>query len=172
MDDRKATADEARRASQHASMASRVAGGVNADIVQRADVITAGESERMDAVVGRMRGAAIDTVVDTDREVQRSRSLARGSQVVDYVFYVLYTLLAIRLALALIGARPASGFVQLIHAATSPFYAMFRGIVASPTADGAYTLALPIVIALAAYAILHAGIKSLLRLIANRQTAI
>jgi hypothetical protein len=48
---------------------------------------------------------------------------------------------------------------------------MFRGIVSSPTAEG-FTLALPIVIAILAYLVLHAGIKALLRLIAHRKTEI
>ena len=54
---------------------------------------------------------------------------------------------------------------------TDPFYAMFRGIVGSPSLDG-YTLALPIILAIVVYAVLHAGIKALLRLIAHRRTEI
>jgi hypothetical protein len=49
---------------------------------------------------------------------------------------------------------------------------MFRGIVESPTADDGATLALPIIIAIVAYAVLHAIIKGLLRLIAHRRTEI
>jgi hypothetical protein len=81
-------------------------------------------------------------------------------------------LLAIRLVLALIAARSSVGFVKLIKAVTDPFYALFRGIVASPTAEGGYTLALPIVIAIIVYAVLHAGIRGLFRLIAHRRTEI
>jgi uncharacterized protein YggT (Ycf19 family) len=103
--------------------------------------------------------------------MDRARSLARVSQVIDYIFYVGYALLAIRLLLALVAARSGAGFVQFITAVTNPLYAPFRGIVASPSADG-YTLAFPIVIALVVYALLHAGIKGLLRLIAVRKTAL
>jgi hypothetical protein len=46
--------------------------------------------------------------------VGRARGAARGSQIVDYVFYVAYALLAIRLVLALIGARSTNGFVRFI----------------------------------------------------------
>jgi hypothetical protein len=83
-----------------------------------------------------------------------------------------YSLLAIRLVLGMIAARSSAGFVQLIRAVTAPFYAMFRGIVASPTSEGGYTLAVPIVIAIIVYALLHAGIKALLRMIAHRRTEI
>jgi uncharacterized protein YggT (Ycf19 family) len=125
----------------------------------------------MDKVAGRFRGKAIDEVVGTDREVRRARGLARTAQIIDYVFYVVYTLLAIRLVLALIAARSSSGFVQLIRAVTDPFYSLFRGIVASPSVGG-FTLVLPIVIALIVYVLLHAGITRLLRLIAHRRTEI
>jgi hypothetical protein len=172
MEDHNVAVDEARRAAQHAVMTSRVERDVNADIAQRAEHATSSESQRMGAVAVALRGKAIDEVVGTDREVRRARGLARVSQVVDYLFYVVYSLLAIRLVLALIAARSGAGFVQLINAVTAPFYAMFRGIVASPTADGGYTLALPIVIAIVMYAVLHAGIRGLLRLITHRRTEI
>lgn len=171
MDDNKVTVDEARRAAQHATMKSQVERDVNADIAERAERGTAAESSKMDHVAGAFRGKAIDEVVGSDRDVRRARGLARVSQVVDYLFYVVYALLAIRLVLALIAARSGAGFVQLIRTVTAPFYAMFRGIVASPSIDG-YTLALPIVLAIVVYALLHAGIKGLLRLIAHRRTEI
>ena len=46
-----------------------------------------------------------------------------------------------------------------------------QGILASPTAGG-FTLALPIIIAIAAYVLLHFATKGLLRLIAHRKTEI
>jgi hypothetical protein len=172
MQDNKVAVDEARRAAQHTAMKSQVESDVNADIALRAEHVTQTESQKMDNVAGRLRGKAIDQMVGTDREVRRSRGLARASQVVDYVFYVVYSLLAIRLVLGMIAARSSAGFVQLIRAVTAPFYAMFRGIVASPTSEGGYTLAVPIVIAIIVYAMLHAGIKALLRMIAHRRTEI
>jgi len=44
--------------------------------------------------------------------------------------------------------------------------------VPSPSAEGGFTLALPIVIAIGAYLLLHAGIRWLLRVIAQRKTRI
>ena len=172
MEDQKVALDEARRAAQHTAMKSRVERDVNADIAERAEHARPTEGRRMDGVAASFRGKAIAEVVGTDREVRRSRSLARVSQVVDYLFYVVYALLAIRLALGVIGARSSAGFVQFIRVVTEPFYALFRGIVASPTAEGGATLAVPIVIAIIVYAMLHMGIKALLRLIANRRTEI
>jgi uncharacterized protein YggT (Ycf19 family) len=171
MEDNKVAVGEARRAVLHDSMKSQVDRDVNAEIAERAEHATRTESQRMDQVAEKFRGKAIDEVIGTDREAGRARSLTRLSQVVDYAFYAVYTLLAIRLVLALIGANSSNGFVQLIRTVTDPFYAMFKGIVASPTAEG-FTLALPIVIAMLAYLVLHMGIKGLLRLIAHRKTEI
>jgi F0F1-type ATP synthase membrane subunit a len=171
MENNTVSADEARRAAQHTSMKSRVEQDVNADIAERAEHTTHAEAQAMDTVAGRFRGKAIDDVVGTDRAARRTRGLARASQVIDFVFYVVYALLAVRFVLALIAARSSNGFVQLIQTLTDPFYSLFRGIVASPTADG-FTLVLPIVVAIIVYVLLHTGITRLLRLIAHRKTEI
>lgn len=165
------TTDENRRAAQHGMMKSQVERDVNADIAERAENTTRAEAQEMDKVAGQFRGKAINEVVETDRAVSRARSLARLSQVIDYVFYIVYTLLAIRLVLALIAARSSNGFVQLIRTVTDPFYSLFRGIVDSPTV-GNLTLVWPIAIAIIVYALLHLGINGLLRLIAHRKTVI
>ena len=172
MQDNKLAADEARREVQHESVKAQVEGDVNAEIAARADHTTPAEAQKMEQVAGEFRGKAIDEVVVTEREVERARGVARVSQVVDYIFYVIYALLAVRLLLALLAARSSAGFVQLIYSVTDPLYRPFRGIVASPTAEGGYTLALPIVIAIIVYALVHAGINGLLRLIAHRKTEI
>ncbi|HEX8649901.1 MAG TPA: YggT family protein [Pyrinomonadaceae bacterium] len=172
IDDNKLAADEARREVQHESVKAQVESDVNTEIAARADRTTAAEAQKMEQVAGEFRGKAIDEVVDTEREVERARGMARVSQVVDYIFYLIYGLLAIRLLLSLLAARSSAGFVQFIRAVTDPLYAPFRGIVASPTAEGGYTLALPIVIAIIVYALLHLGINGLLRLIAHRKTEI
>jgi uncharacterized protein YggT (Ycf19 family) len=78
---------------------------------------------------------------------------------VDYLFMLLYGVLAIRLVLALLAARQSNGFVQMIDSVTDPFYAPFRGIVSSPSAEGGFTLVVPIIIAILAYALLHAAIR-------------
>jgi uncharacterized protein YggT (Ycf19 family) len=168
-DDKLTAHNEARHANEHDVMQSRVERDVNADIAARAGTRTSAEAVEMDRVAKRLRGKAIDEVSGTDREVRRARVLARISQVIDYLFYVVQTLLAIRLVLALIGARSGSGFVQFIQTITDPFYSVFRGIVGSPSAGG-FTLALPIIIAMVVYALLQLGITRLLRLIAHRRT--
>ena len=116
---------------------------------------------KIDQVAGEFRSKAVNEVIDTEREVERSRSLARVSQVVDYIFYVIYALLGMRFLLALLAARSSAGFVQFIVTVSNPFYEPFRGIVASPRTDGGHTLLLPIVVAIIAYVLLHLGINAL-----------
>ena len=173
MEDDKLAMEEARRAAQHESVKSQVEGEVNSEISQRAATnATRDESRKIDHVAGEFRSKAVDEVVDTEREVQRSRGLARVSQIVDYIFYVIYALLAMRFLLALLAARSSAGFVQFIVAVSNPFYAPFRGIVASPSTDAGHTLLLPIVIAIIAYVILHFLINGLLRMLAHRKSEI
>lgn len=172
VDDTLLATDETRRVVQLESIKSQVEDDVNDEIAARADRTTAAEAQKMEQVAGEFRGKAINEVVETEREVGRARGLARVSQVIDYIFYLIYGLLAIRLLLALLAARSSAGFVQFIRAVTDPLYAPFRGIVGSPTAEGGYTLALPVVIAIIVYALVHLGINGLLRLIAHRKTAI
>ena len=172
MQDNKLAADEARREVQHESVKAQVEGDVNAEIAARADRTTPAEAQKMEQVAGEVRGRAIEEVVVTEREIDRARGMARVSQVIDYIFYVIYALLAIRFLLSLMAARSNAGFVQFIRTITDPLYAPFRGIVASPSAEGGFTLALPILLAIVVYALLHAGINGLLRLIASRKTEI
>lgn len=172
MTDNKVSADEARRQSQHASVKSSVEGDVSADITARAAHATRDEASAVDAVAGELRGKAIKETVGAEREVTRARGAARTSQFIDYAFYILYSLLAIRLVLALIAASSGAGFVQFISALTGPFVAPFRGIVTSPATESGNILALPIVIALVVYMLLHAGINGALRLMAHRKTEI
>lgn len=172
MEDNKLAADEARRELQHEAVKSEIEAEVNAEIADRAVRTTRTEAVQMENIAGEFRGKAIDEVVKTEREVEVKRTSARISQVIDYIFFIIYGLLAIRLLLALIGARRSAGFVQFIYALTDPLYAPFRGIVASPTTESGNTLALPIVIAIIVYALLHLGINGLLRLIAYRKTEI
>jgi uncharacterized protein YggT (Ycf19 family) len=172
MKDNQLALDEQRRAIQHEEVKAQIESEVNSEIAARADHTTRSESVKIDQIAGDFRQKAVNEVVQTENEVERARGLARVSQVVDYLFFLIYSLLAIRLILALLAARRSSGFVQFILGVTDPLYAPFKGIVASPSLDGGHTLALPLLIAIIVYALLHAGINGLLRLLAHRKTEI
>jgi len=172
MEDNRLAADEARRQAQHESVKAQVENDVNAEIAARADNAGSSQSQEIGKVADEFRSKAVNEVVHSEREVERGRAMARVSQVVDYIFYVIYALLGLRLLLALLAARSGAGFTQFVYKVTDPFYAPFRGIVPSPSAEGGYTLALPIVVALIVYVLLHAAINGLLRLLAHRKTQI
>ena len=103
---------------------------------------------------------------------ESGRGVARLSQFIDYAFFLIYALLAVRFVLALIAARSNAGFVQAIVSITSPLYAPFKNIVASPQITDGHTLPVPLLIALGAYLLLHLAINRLLRLVAVRKTEI
>jgi uncharacterized membrane protein len=171
MDD-KLAAEEARRSVQHETVKAQVEGEVQSEIADSASQPASGEPQRIQQVAGEFRSKAVDEVIDTEREVERGRGAARVSQIVDYIFYVIYALLGMRFLLALLAARSSAGFVQFIVTVTNPFYAPFRGIVASPRTDEGHTLLLPIVIAIIAYVLLHLAINGVLRMLAHRKTEI
>jgi hypothetical protein len=172
MDDDKLAIEEARRAGQHGAVKSQVEGEVQAEIAGSAAQAPPAEGQKIDQVAGEFRAKAVNEVVQTEREVGRARGVARISQVVDYIFFVLYALLGLRFLLALLAARSGAGFVRFIVTVTDPFYEPFRGIVASPRTDGGHTLMLPLVIAIVVYILLHLGINGLLRMFAHRKTAV
>ncbi|MEP6925072.1 MAG: YggT family protein [Pyrinomonadaceae bacterium] len=170
--DNKLEIDEARRATQHEMAKAQIEADVNQEIVARADVSSPREQARVDDLAQDFRGKAVDEIAETEREVERGRTVARISQFVDYVFYLIYSLFLIRLVLNLLAANSKNGFVQFINAITNPMYAPFRGITNSPSTSEGNTLALPIVIAIIAYLLLHLAINGLLRLLAHRKTEV
>ena len=171
MNDNKLAAEEARRANQHELVKSQAEGEVQAEIAERS-APTQAEAVQVDQVANEFRAKAVNEVVDTEREVERARGAARVSQIVDYIFYVIYALLGLRFLLALLAARSSAGFVRFIVAVTNPFYAPFKGIVASPSTDAGHTLMLPLLIAIIVYILLHLAINGLLRIVAHRKTAV
>ncbi len=172
MNDDKLAMEEARQAEQHGAVKSQVEGEVQAEIADRAAQAPPAESQKIDQVAGEFRAKAVNEVVQTEREVGRARGVARISQVIDYLFFVLYALLAMRFLLALLAARSGAGFVQFIVTVTNPFYQPFRGIVSSPSTGDGHTLMVPLVIAIIVYILLHLGINGLLRMFAHRKTAV
>jgi len=172
MVDNKLLQEEVQRGVQYENLKTGVKADVSAEIADRAAVQNETEPARIENLAEGFREKAIDEVVETDREVERARGLARVSQFVDYAFYVVYGLLALRLILALFAARASNDFVQFIKAITDPFYAPFKGIMPSISAEGGFTLVLPIVFALIVYALLHLAINGLLRIFAHRKTEI
>ena len=170
--DNKLAADASRRADQHEAVKSQIEGDVNAEIAQQASQAPTGsDARRIENVAGSFREHAVDEVASSEREVVRSRGVARVSQFIDYAFFLIYALLAIRFALSLISANSSAGFSRFIVRVSDPFYAPFKGIVSSPKSD-AHPVLWSVLVALVAYVVLHFVINRLLRLIAIRRAEI
>lgn len=169
--DNKLEQEEGQRTANYEAIKSTVKSEVGGEIAVEAERPTHNEAEQVQNIAGNMRQKAVNEIAETEREVELGRSLARVSQVVDYVFFIIYGLLAIRLMLALFAARSSADFVQFIRTITDPFYAPFKGIVASPSVDG-FTLALPIIVAIVVYMLLHFAINGFLRIFVHRKTTV
>lgn len=130
-----------------------VGGGSTERVVERERTV-----ERVPAASGTAESGT--ATVEDDRHA----IVWRVMQGVDYVFFLLYTLLLLRFVLAMVGAGEGSAFVRFIFGLTEPFYAPFEGIVSRPALDGGY-LDFPLAIALIAYVFLHLAIKGLIRVI-------
>lgn len=168
MVDNKLEHDEAQRAANYEAVKSNAAG----EVVGEARRVNGKADIHADDIAAGMQQKAAKAIVETDQEVERGRAMARVSQFVDYVFFLIYGLLTIRLLLELFAARESAGFFKFVKAATGLVYEPFRGLMPSPSTPEGFTLALPIIAALVVYMLLHAAINGLLRMFAHRKTAI
>jgi uncharacterized protein YggT (Ycf19 family) len=96
----------------------------------------------------------------------RSPLVPRIIQVVSFLFGILYLLLGIRFVLEYVSARHVA-FVDFIDRCSEPFYRPFQGIVANGRDAAGHPLVWSILVALAAYVLLHALIVGLLRMTAR-----
>ena len=162
--------DESARLSRHEQVKGAVESKVQDEIRQKADG-PADDHGQVKAVAGQLRQKAISEVVDTEAELARSRTMARVSQVVDYLFYVVYGLIGLEIALELLGARQSSGFKRFLDTLTAPLLAPFKGVLPDPSV-GAFQLMMSYLVALAVYVLLHLAINGLLRLFVQRKTSV
>lgn len=172
MVDDKLAREEAQRAANYEAIKSNIKADIGSEINAEAARPAPSQAARVEEVADGMRRTAVDEVVQTEREVERARFVARISQIVDYLFFIVYGLLTVRLLLELFAARESAGFFKFVKTMTDPFYAPFRGLVPSPSTPEGFTLALPIIIALVVYMLLHLAINGLLRIFAHRKTEV
>ncbi len=169
MTDDKLYRDEAERAANYEAIKSTVKADVRGDIAARSATIPDAAPDR---IAHDMRERAVDEVIETREEVDRGRAAARISQVIDYLFFLVYGLLTIRLLLELFAAREGVAFFRFIKTLTDPFYWPFRGLVPSISTPDGFSLELAIVVALVVYALLHMAINGILRMVAHRKVEI
>lgn len=171
MEPDKVAADEARRIAQHERIKERLEDEVHGHIARKSSASSAAEQAELDSVAAGLKHNAAAEVLESETELQRARHLARLAQVVDYVFFLVYSLVGLEIVLELLGARQSSGFKRFLDVVSAPLLGPFRGLMPDPRV-GSLQLMLSFIVALAVYALLHQAVKRLLRLFAHRQSKI
>lgn len=169
LEDDTLAADESERAARHQAIKGEVRREAQEEISRHAK---ANEQSSETAAIGEhFREKAIGEVVHTEAEIDRGRAAARVSQVVDYVFYVIYALIGLEILLELLGARETNGFKNFIDAVTTPLLLPFNRLMPD-LANGRFQLKVSYLIALLVYVMLHLAVNGLLRMMAHRKTSI
>jgi hypothetical protein len=107
-------------------------------------------------------------VSDVNPTAERAANMGWVNSLVWFLAGLIIAVLAIRFILAMAGADPGTGFVNLIYALSSPFRAPFAGIFGQPfTYDGAAVTArleFEDLVAIVVYALLAWGLTKVLSL--------
>jgi len=170
-DDEKLAADEARRIAQHESVKGEVREKVHAEIARKTDERSPADQANAEALAESLKRKAVREVATTEAELDRGQAAARASQIVDFLFYVVYGIIGLEIVLDAIGARQSAGFKQFIDTMATPFLAPFKGLLPNPGV-GSFRLMLSYIVALAVYVLLHMAVNGLLRLFVHRKTVV
>ena len=95
---------------------------------------------------------------------QTATGAVLAKRVIWFIAGFIIVLLALRVALLLLGANEGNGFVDFVYALSYPFAAPFFGIFSYQPAYGVSTLEVSSLVAIAIYALVAWGIGKLLTL--------
>ncbi len=171
MEDKKLAADESRRVAQHEAVKGAVRAEVDAEMAANARPMDRAERAEVHQVADELKGKVVAEVIETEAEIDRARFIARVSQVVDYIFYLIYGIISLMIVLDLVGANRRNSFYIFVNSLAQPLLAPFRGLVDDPT-DQNIRFRLSYIVALIVYLLAHLAISGLLRLIAHRRTSV
>jgi uncharacterized protein YggT (Ycf19 family) len=163
--------DEERRQASHQEVMTSIDDDVKERLKRESARAEPKESAELLGVAHELKQRVVHEAVESERELSRSRTAARVSQFADYLFYLIYGLIALQFMLRLMGARSGNGFVQFINGVSWPFLGPFTGIVTTPSM-GAYRIELSYLLAFGVYVLIHYAVNGLLRLIAHRKVKI
>ncbi len=163
--------DEERRQASHQEVKSSIDEDVNSRIRQESARVEPEESAEMASVAKELKRKSVDQAMETERETGRGRTAARISQVVDYIFYLVYGVIGLQFMLRLMGARSGNGFVQFVSGLSWPLLAPFERIMPTPS-NGSQRVELSYLLALIVYILIHVAISGVFRLIAHRKVTV
>jgi len=169
MEDTKLAIDEADRAARYQSVKGQARDEMQEEVARQ----TRGDAnrDRAAAIGSHLQEKAVTEISETETEIERGRMAARVSQVVDYLFYLIYSVIGLEILLELLGARETSGFKHFIDAITYPLLAPFQKLMPD-VGSGRFEFKISYVFALFVYLLLHLAINGLLRMLAHRKTAV
>ena len=163
--------DEERRLSTHEDVKASIDNQVNQKIKQESVRVEPDESAEIKGVAREMKERSVRDAVNVEHEIGRGKTAARVSQVIDYLFYLIYGVITLQFFLMLLGARQGNAFVQFVHAISRPIVGPFEGIVITPSA-GPIRVEFSYLIALAVYILIHLAINGALRLVAHKKLTV
>jgi len=164
-------ADEQRRIEQLEQVKRDARDEVHREIKERTDRAEPHDREHVEDVARGIKNRAVREVATSEAELARARTGARVSQVIDYLFFLLYAAIGLEIVLELLGAREGSGFKQFMNAITAPFLAPFKGLMPDPSV-GSFQLMLSYIFGLVTYFLLHMAINRGLRLLVSKKTVV
>jgi YggT family protein len=129
-----------------------------------------GVDRREETVVTQQPGYAATERVVHDVAAERRIRYFLVIRIIQTILGVLEILLALRFALKLIGANPASGFASFMYGITGPFYAPFARLVATPISNG-MVLEVTTLIAMAVYSLFFWIVVRVIQVVADRPSA-
>ena len=88
MVDDKLARDEAQRSANYEAVKSDVKAEVGGEIAAEAQAPSESQAGHIENIADNMRQKAVHEVVQTGREVDRGRFVARISQIIDYLFFI------------------------------------------------------------------------------------
>lgn len=171
LEDEKLAIDESERAARHQAIKGEVRREMQSEISRQARDDADQHQEEAAAVGEHFREKAISEVAGVEAEIDRGRAAARISQIIDYVFYLIYSLIGLEILLELLGARETNAFKSFIDALTAPLLLPFNTLMPDLT-RGRFQLRISFIVALFVYVLLHLAINGLLRLFAHRKTVV
>src|SRR5262245_29468925 len=106
--------DQSNRTAQYEDVKGKVKQEVNAEIASHADHLNEPERAQVATFGRQLKHKALNEVINTEAELERARGIARFSQFVDYLFYLIYGLISLQISLDLLGARRGNDFRNFI----------------------------------------------------------
>jgi hypothetical protein len=104
------------------------------------------------------------------------KQVASGHQTIEYLIYFIFgaleVLLVFRLVLKLMGANPASAFVNFIYSLTRIFILPFEGIFRRGFTEGIETTSVlepSVIVAIVVYAVVAWGVVMLVRILSRER---